>query len=264
MSVHLVVIGWAALAVGFAGLWLLQRQTRDAGVVDAGWAAGIGLLAVLYALAGDGDPARRLLLTAMAGTWSARLALYILRDRVLRGPEDGRYQELRRSWGDAFEPRIFVFFQAQAALSVTFSLPVAAAMASTRPLGLVDGAAFALWLLAILGESAADRQLAAHRGDPANRGRTCRRGLWRYSRHPNYFFEWLHWCAYAVAAVGSPWWWVAAGAPVAMLVFILFVTGIPPTEKRALASRGEDYRRYQRETSAFVPWFPRREPGAGR
>jgi len=264
MSADLVLIGWAALAVVFTGLWLLQRRTRDAGVVDVGWAAGIGLLAVLYAIAGGGEPARRALLVVMAGGWSARLAIYILRDRVLRGPEDGRYQELRRSWGEAFETKIFVFFQAQAGLSVAFSLPIAAAMVSTRALGWLDTAAFAVWVVAILGESAADRQLAAHRADPANRGRTCRRGLWRYSRHPNYFFEWLHWCAYAVAAVGSPWWWVAAAAPLVMLVFVLFVTGIPPTEARALASRGEDYRRYQRETSAFVPWFPRRDPGTER
>lgn len=255
----MVPIGWVALAVAFIGLWLLQRRTRDAGVVDAGWAAGIGLLAVVYAVAGDGEPARRALLAVMAGAWSVRLTLYILRDRVLRGPEDGRYQELRRSWGDRFEVRIFLFFQAQAALSVAFSLPVAAAMTSSRPLGLLDAAAFAVWLVAVVGESVADGQLAVHRRDPASNGRTCRRGLWRYSRHPNYFFEWLHWCAYAVAAIGSPWWWVAAVAPLVMLVFILFITGIPPTEARALASRGEDYRRYQRETSAFVPWFPRRD-----
>jgi len=261
---HLVLIGWAALVVAFTGLWFVQRRTRDAGVVDAGWAAGIGLLAILYAVAGGGEPARRALLAVMAGGWSVRLTLYILCDRVLHGPEDGRYQELRRSWRDRFETRILLFCQAQAALSVAFSLPVAAAMVSTRPLGPLDAAAFVVWLIAVVGESAADSQLAAHRRDPSNRGRTCRRGLWRYSRHPNYFFEWLHWCAYAVAAVGSPWWWIAAGAPLVMLVFILFITGIPPTEARALASRGEDYRCYQEETSAFVPWFPRRDRSEGR
>ena len=256
MTLHLVLIGWVGLTVVFAGLWLVQRRTRDAGVVDVGWAAGIGLLALLYAAAGDGLPERRALLAAMAAIWSGRLALYILRDRVLRGPEDGRYAALRESWGDRFEPRIFAFFQAQAALRVAFSVPVAAAMASRRPLGWLDAAAVVIWLVAVAGESVADRQLAAHRSDPSNRGRTCRRGLWRFSRHPNYFFEWLHWWAYAAAAVGSPWWWAATAAPLVMLYFVLFVTGIPPTEARAIASRGEDYRRYQRETSAFVPWFP--------
>ncbi len=94
---------------------------------------------------------------------------------------------------------------------------------------------------------------------PANRGRTCRRGLWRYSRHPNYFFEWLHWWAYALIAWGAAFVWVTVAAPFVMLVFVLFISGIPPTEARALASRGEDYRRYQRETSAFFPWFPKAE-----
>jgi steroid 5-alpha reductase family enzyme len=264
MSLHLVLLGWAVLAVAFAGLWLLQRRTRDAGIVDVGWAAGIGLLALLYAGFGEGLPARRALLAVMAAVWSGRLALYILRDRVLKGGEDGRYAALRESWGAAFERRIFGFFQAQAALSAAFSLPIAAAMASTRPLGWLDAAAAAIWAAAVVGESVADRQLEAHRSDPANRGRTCRRGLWRYSRHPNYFFEWLHWWTYAAAAVGSPWWWVAVAAPLVMLYFILFVTGIPPTEARAMASRGEDYRRYQRETSAFLPWFPRRQGARGR
>ncbi len=119
-----------------------------------------------------------------------------------------------------------------------------------------DLAGFAIVLASIAGESVADRQLRRFRHDPANRGRTCREGLWRYSRHPNYFFEWLHWWSYAILAIGGPLSWLAALAPLVMLVFILFVTGIPPTEARAVASRGEDYREYQRTTSAFVPWPP--------
>jgi len=257
--IQLVVCGWLAVALVMAVLWGVQRRTGDAGIVDAAWAGGIGALAVFYSLAGDGLPARRLLIAAMAGAWSLRLALYILRDRVLRGEEDGRYQALRESWGAGFEGRMFWFFQAQGLLSLLFSLPALVAMSSHRAaLGPVDAAAVAVWLVAVTGETLADRQLAAFRADPANRGTTCRKGLWRYSRHPNYFFEWLHWWAYAVAAIGAAAWWLAAAAPLVMLVFILFVTGIPPTEARALRSRGDDYRDYQRTTSAFIPWFPKR------
>jgi steroid 5-alpha reductase family enzyme len=93
----------------------------------------------------------------------------------------------------------------------------------------------------------------------ANRGHTCRDGLWRYSRHPNYFFEWLHWWAYVPLSLGAAGGWATILAPLVMLFFLFCVTGIPATEAQALQSRGADYRQYQRTTSAFFPWFPRRE-----
>lgn len=108
------------------------------------------------------------------------------------------------------------------------------------------------------GVALADWQLARFKSQADSRGKTCRAGLWRYSRHPNYFFEWLHWCAYLLLALGGPYSWLAAITPLVLLYFLLFVTGIPPTEKQALASRGDDYRDYQRTTSPFVPWFPRK------
>jgi steroid 5-alpha reductase family enzyme len=117
--------------------------------------------------------------------------------------------------------------------------------------------------VAFAGESLADRQLSRFRQDPRNRGRVCRDGLWRYSRHPNYFFEWLHWWAYVALAAGSPLWWIAVAGVAMMLLFLTRVTGIPPTEAQALRSRGEAYREYQRTTSAFFPWPPR-TAGAGR
>jgi steroid 5-alpha reductase family enzyme len=120
-------------------------------------------------------------------------------------------------------------------------------------------AGIALVAVSVLGESVADAQLRRHRLDPANRGRTCRSGLWRYSRHPNYFFEWLSWCGFALMALGAPWGGLGLLSPLVMLVLILKFTGIPPTEAQALASRGEDYARYQRTTSAFFPWFPKAE-----
>lgn len=247
----------AMMATVMAGLWIVQRRTHDAGVVDVGWTYGVAACAVLYAVLSDGEPERRALVAVLVALWSLRLGTYILRDRVLSGDEDGRYQQLRASWGDGFQRRIFWFFQAQGILSVLFALPALAAMSSRRgDLGWVDAAGAGVWLIAIAGESIADRQLARHRADPSNHGRTCRRGLWRWSRHPNYFFEWLHWWSYAVIAAASPLWWIAAAAPLVMLYFILFVTGIPPTEARAVESRGEDYRHYQRTTSAFLPWPP--------
>ena len=255
----LVLGGWLVMAAVMLGLWLVQRRSRDAGVVDVGWAWGVGALAVAWAALADGLPERRLLVALLAGLWAARLGWHVLSDRVLAGPEDGRYARMREEWGESFDRRMLFFFQLQAVLAVVFALPALVAATVDRPhLGLLDAVGAAVWLTAIGGEWLADRQLARHKADPANRGRTCRRGLWRYSRHPNYFFEWLHWWAYAVIAVGSPWWWVPVAAALLMLVLILFVTGVPPTERRALESRGDDYRRYQQETSVFVPWFPKR------
>jgi steroid 5-alpha reductase family enzyme len=147
----------------------------------------------------------------------------------------------------------------QALVDVILSLPYLVAMTKPAPgLGAWDLAGVLVWVVTVVGETVADHQLATFRADPANCGRTCRVGLWRASRHPNYFFEWLHWWSYVLLAVGSPWWALTLVGPALMLFFLLKVTGIPAAEAQALASRGEDYRDYQRTTSAFVPWFPKR------
>lgn len=251
-------IGGGLLLLGFALLWLWQERHRDAGIVDVGWAAGLALLALLYALGGEGHPLRRLLVAVMGGLWGGRLALHLLFDRVLGKSEDGRYQTLRQEWGERAPAAFFLFFQAQAALDLLLSLPfLLAAMNPAPAQNAFDAAAVALWCVAVGGESLADRQLARWRADPANRGRTCRVGLWRFSRHPNYFFEWLTWCAFALLAWSAPLGWIGLTAPLLLLLFLFRITGIPATEAQALRSRGDDYRRYQAETSVFIPWFPR-------
>jgi steroid 5-alpha reductase family enzyme len=252
-----LALGLAVMVAVMAVLWLLQRRTGNAGVVDAGWSAGVGLVGALAAALGAGWAPRRLLVGTMIALWSLRLAVYILR-RVLGEREDGRYTQLRSEWGAAFQGRLFWFYQTQAVLAALFALPVWVVAADPRPgWGARELAAVVLWLVAVLGESLADRQLARFRADPANRGRTCTVGLWRTSRHPNYFFEWLHWWAYVVLALGAPLTWLTLVGPALMLFFLLKVTGVPATEARALLSR-PDYAEYQRTTSAFIPWFPRR------
>jgi steroid 5-alpha reductase family enzyme len=263
IPITLVLVAWLLMAAVMAVLWLVQRATRDAGVVDVGWAGGLGALAVLYAFFAPGDPGRRLLVGVLAGVWSLRLATYILTNRVLGRSEDGRYRTLRARWGGRAQPYFFVFFQTQAVLDVLFSLPFLVAMTNPRQgIGAWGVAGALVWLAAVVGEALADRQLAPFRAEPANRGRTCRTGLWRTSRHPNYFFEWVHWWSYVLLAVGSPWWALTLVGPALMAFFLFKVTGIPATEAQAIASRGEDYRDYQRTTSAFIPWFPKRQ-GSG-
>lgn len=241
-------------------LWLLQLRTRDAGVVDVGWAACLGASAVFAGLAGEGEPARRALVAIIGGVWGFRLAWHLLTDRVLKGPEDGRYQMMRERFGKRIQPVLLVFFLAQALLVAILCLPFVLAAGDPRPgPDALDVLGLLIWLVGISGEVVADRQLSAFKRDPANAGKVCDAGLWRYSRHPNYFFEWCMWVAYATIATPAPFGLLAWTAPALMLLFVLKLTGIPPTEARALRSRGEAYRRYQRTTNAFFPWFPRQD-----
>jgi steroid 5-alpha reductase family enzyme len=229
-------------------------------VVDAGWAFGVGGLVLYYALFADGDVLRRIILAFLVCGWGLRLGIYILKDRVIGRPEDGRYLAMRNYWGAKAEPYMFLFYQAQAFWTVLFSIPFLPVVfnSAASPSGF-DIAGILVFLLALSGESLADRQLVQFKNKPDSKGKTCRDGLWRYSRHPNYFFEWIHWFAYPLLALPGSGVWVALAGPVVMLIFLYKITGIPYTEKQALKSRGEDYRRYQESTSAFIPWFPKKE-----
>jgi steroid 5-alpha reductase family enzyme len=249
-------IGAAALALMMLLIWLVSVRINNAGLVDVGWAVGLVVLAGWYAWRGPGFPARKWILSIMIAVWGLRLAAHLVR-RIAGEPEDGRYQQLRRDWqGRNVNLRFLFLFEAQALLDVLLSLPILIAALNPAPrLQVLEYVGIASWLVAVIGESIADAQLAAFKRDPASRGRVCQRGLWNYSRHPNYFFEWFVWVAWAVYALASPLGWLALICPILMLFFLLRVTGIAATEAHALRSRGEEYARYQRSTSAFVPWF---------
>lgn len=253
----LLLAGLVVVSAVMVGTWLVARASANAGIVDVVWSACMGLLAVLYALLGEGEAVRRLLLALVAVSWSARLTVYLYR-RVVGQEEDGRYQAMRAAMGERAQLGFFLFFQAQAVIAVLLSVPFAVVATTQAPIATGWLAlAVLVWLVALGGESLADRQLDRFRRDPANRGRTCRAGLWRWSRHPNYFFEWLHWFAYVALSAAGPWWWSLVFGPALMLALLYRLTGIPYTEMQALKSRGEDYRHYQRTTSAFFPWFPK-------
>lgn len=253
------LLGGGGVLIAFALLWILELRTNDASLVDVGWALALGALSTLYSALGSGQPLRRLWLALFIGVWSLRLARHIyLRHRG--GSEDGRYQALRAAWGPRAHAYFFFFYQAQGVLALILSLPfLLIAFNPSADINALEIAGFALAACALLGETVADHQLARHRAVPANRAKTCRSGLWRYSRHPNYFFEWLIWCGIGLVALSAPHGWIGLVSPILMLVSILKVTGIPPTEERALATRGDDYREYQATTSAFIPWFPKKE-----
>ena len=259
-ALHLALIGAAIVGGMMLILWSIHLLMRNASIVDVGWALGLGLLGIYYAWAGPGYAARKYAIATMAGFWGLRLAGYLLFTRVIGQPEEGRYVQLRKEWKTNLPIRFLFFFEFQALLDVALSMPFLLACLDTRvPLGILEKVGAGIWLLGILGEALADQQLNAFKKNPKNKGKTCRAGLWNYSRHPNYFFEWLIWMGYATFAISSPWGWIGLISPALILYFLLGVTGIPATEAQSLRSRGDQYREYQRTTSAFVPWFPKKE-----
>ena len=257
-----LLLAWAVAAVVMAVLWLMEIRWNDASSVDVGWAGLLASFAVAFALCGEGAGIQRALAGFVGGVWGGRLTLYLLRDRVLSGAgEDGRYQALRRHWGPAAHAHFAWLYQIQAILAAGLAVPfLLISQFRQDHLSAVQWVGLALFAVAKLGESIADRQLAQFRRTRSNRGRTCRSGLWRFSRHPNYFCEWLVWCAFALMAWPAPHGWLGTVPAAVIYLLINFVSGIPFTEQQALRSRGDDYRRYQLETSPFFPWPPTRRP----
>lgn len=256
-TLQLLLLVWGVASLVMVAVWALSMRVRNVGYVDVAWAGLMAVSALLVGALGQGAEVPRGLVALFGGVWGTRLCLHLL-DRVLHESEDGRYVALRERWnGSAF--RFFVFFQVQALVVVLFALPfIAAAGRHDNDICGWTVVAAAVWTIAMIGESLADRQLAAFRAIPSNKGVTCRTGLWAWSRHPNYFFEWLHWLTYVFLAVGSGMFLLSLVGPIVMFAFLYRVSGIPWTEQQALRSRGEDYQKYQREVSAFFPWPPAR------
>ncbi len=258
----LILSALAGLCVLFALLYLVARRIDNYGIVDIAWSYAFAALALGYALLAPGWPVRRALIASMTALWSLRLGTHLYRRVMGHHPvEDGRYVQLRKDWAGNFAPKMFGFFQLQAAsvvlLGVAFFIISLNPAPQFHPLEIAGAG---LWLFALAGEALADRQLAAFKHDAANKGKVCDVGLWHYSRHPNYFFEWLIWVAYFVFALASRHGWIAAIGPASILFLLLRVTGIPLTEEQSLRSKGEAYRRYQQTTRAFVPWWPKKLP----
>jgi steroid 5-alpha reductase family enzyme len=249
------------LCAAFAAVYALARAIDNYGIVDIAWSYAFAALALVYALFGEGWPVRRAMVAALVTVWSLRLGTHLLVRISRKHPvEDGRYVQLRKDWASGFNAKMAGFFQMQAFSVVLLGIPFLAACSNPEPaVGVLEWAGAALWLIAISGEALSDAQLARFKRGPQSAGRVCDQGLWRYSRHPNYFFEWLIWVAYFTFACASPWGWVGVISPACILYLLLRVTGIPMTEEQSVRSKGDAYRRYQERTSAFVP-LPTKSP----
>jgi len=249
----------ALSAAAMFALWLVSLALRDASIVDVYWGPGFAVIgAAAWLLGSGGDDARRALATLLVALWGARLGTYLGWRNFGRG-EDPRYQAMRRHWGDRFaRVSLVTVFGLQAWLLWFVSLPVQAVHVSPGgPLGALDGAGAALVILGLSFEGVGDAQLARFRADPANRCRVLDRGLWRYTRHPNYFGDCCAWWGlYAIAAATPLGVWTVL-SPLAMSFLLLRVSGVALLE-RSIGKRRPDYADYIARTSAFVPLPPRR------
>lgn len=239
--------------------WVISIRTDKPSWVDAVWAYAIGALSLfLFGLNWADGPSWLPLLIVVG--WSLRLGTH-LSVRIASSHEDGRYTTLKKDWGGVKSPMMFGFFMIQAAAAFIFALPAYFAMKHTpAEWGILHLLAILWAIMALGGETLADAQLKRFAKVPENKGQVCKKGLWRYSRHPNYFFEWLFWFSFPILTWGTPGFIPTLVIPFIMLFLVTRMTGIPPTEAQALLKRGDRYRDYQKETSAFFPWFPRKLP----
>lgn len=256
----------AAMVVVMLAGWVFQALAKNGGWTDVVWTFGTGACLVAAALTtwpSAGAPTfRHIAVAVLVGVWALRLGRHIAL-RVLQGPEDARYAEFRRDWGKDFLRNMVGLMLAQAPATALLSVSVILAARAPEPQWRVqDLVGAALLLISIYGEGVADGQLRRFKADPANKGKVCDTGLWAWSRHPNYFFEWLVWMAYPIIAIApsNPLTWLSLVAPGVMYLLLTRVSGVPPLEKSMLASRGDLFRAYQARTSVFFPWPPKRGP----
>jgi len=245
----------AVLATAAALTWAISVPLRNVAIVDSLWSLMFLMAAIVYAVTVADPGPRTSLVLGLVGLWSLRLAIYITARNRGHG-EDPRYQAIRARNGPNFALKsLYLVFLLQAVLAWIISLPLLGAIAGDTPLGVLDWAGAALWAVGFYFESVGDWQLARFKADPANRGKVMDQGLWRYTRHPNYFGDFCVWWGLWLVALGAGAWWSIVG-PIAMSVLLLRVSGVALLEKH-IGKRRPGYAEYMRRTSAFFPRRPR-------
>jgi steroid 5-alpha reductase family enzyme len=245
----------AGLAVVALGGWLVSLPLRNVSIVDALWSLMFLLAAVIYVHHTPFAGARQWLLLALVSVWALRLSVHITWRNVGHG-EDRRYQAIRRNNEPRFAFKsLYIVFGLQALLAWIISLPLLATALSSRPLNLLDAAGVALWLVGFVFEAGGDLQLARFKADARNQGQVMDRGLWRYTRHPNYFGDFCIWWGFYLIACASGGWWSVIG-PILMSLLLLKVSGVTLLEKD-IGERRPAYADYIRRTNSFFPGAPK-------
>jgi steroid 5-alpha reductase family enzyme len=255
LAMEMIGTAFVLVMVMMSLLWLFYFFRRNASAVDLGWSLGFLIVAVVYGLMGDGDFWRKWIFTLMAFLWSGRLSWYLLR-RFSSEHEDPRYKELLANLQGNLTLKVYFMFLFQGLLVILLSVPfLLVSLSQNSGLGTYELIGILIWALALWGETVSDNQLATFKKYPGNAERVCQEGWWYYSRHPNYFFEWMIWVGYFIFSLSIPYGFLMIYCPLLMLYLLLKVSGIPLTEELAVRRKGEAYRQYQQSTSAFVPWF---------
>jgi steroid 5-alpha reductase family enzyme len=252
--------GAILIAVVFFISWLWAVRCNNYSLVDAVWAFGIGLISSLWLLMKGDFSLKCWIAMALIAAWSLRLGIHLERRVKRMHPnEDARYAKLREVWTGRERSAFFWFFQGQAVSVILLALPfLVIALDKDWTWSLWESCGLAISLIGILGESLADAQMSHFKSRNQDSSAVCQDGLWRYSRHPNYFFEAIIWVGFYIYACGSEWGWMMIYAPAMIIYLLLWVTGIPPTEAAAILRKGDAYRRYQATTSPFIPWLPKK------
>ncbi len=253
----LLMLNLAVIAVVAAVAWLISLPLRDASIMDVFWGLAFVVAAWTGLIVTGGVGFRSWLLASLTTIWGLRLAGY-LAWRKWGQPEDHRYAALRRQYGERFWlVSLVVVFSLQAVILWVVALPLAAGTLGRSELNWLDGVGMMLWLIGLTFESVGDFQLASFKTNPSSRGQVCDRGLWHYTRHPNYFGDFLVWWGiYLIAVAGGSAWWIIF-SPLLMSLLLLRISGVGLLEK-SLVQRTTGYRDYISRTSAFFPWPPRR------
>jgi len=253
----------AAMTGVMLAAWAYGLARNNGGWTDVFWTFGTGAVlaaAALYPLdPGQSPQPRQWVVAGLVVLWSLRLGSYVA-TRVAGHPEDPRYAKFREDWGADYRRNMLFVTLPQAPASALLALSVlVAARTPGHDLALRDVLGVAVLMLAIGGEALADTQMKQFKADPGNKGKVADVGLWGWSRHPNYFFEWFGWLAYPLIGFdpGRAITWLSFAAPIVMFLLLTRVSGIPPLEAAQLRSKGDAYRRYQGRVSAFFPLPPK-------
>lgn len=241
----IIILMWMLL------FWLIYCIFKNPAIVDLGWSLGMGVLALCYFVLSQNLKVMNYLVVILTLIWSTRLSI-LIGYRIFTKLKDGRYHTLDQKWAKHRTFKYFLFFLFQGICALIFTLPIV--FVATNALNLWSLFGIAIMAIAIFGESLSDLQLLQFIKNKDNQGKVCKKGLWKYSRHPNYFFEWCFWVGAFLSAIATHMGWVSVISPLAMLLTLLFFSGIPPSEFQAIKTKGDAYKQYQRETSAFIPW----------
>lgn len=261
MEMFLSALGFALshVMIMMLGFWFVYLKTQKAAVVDIGWGLGIFICALVYLIYIDGYQPRQMLIAALVGIWGLRMTFFLCKRIFSEKGDDPRYEKLKSDWKSNFDIKLLGFYEFQALLQALLSIPfLIIAFNQISYLSIWEYLGTALFIISVIGEGIADEQLHRFKRDPKNKGEVCQTGLWKYSRHPNYFFEWLIWVAFYIFALGSPNGWMSIHAPLFMYYILTQVTGVPLAEEQSLKSRGDKYREYQKTTSRFF-LMPKRQ-----